>query len=299
MHVVIATAEPRGAYHLHALRSAMAASGHQFTHLVPYDEPVQGRPLERTSAELSDLLGADRLVITGGSLSAWTHAVAAYANQCDTPVTFSELAFVPTDACTLGLPRLEAVSAVSASGARALANYLSRPIETINILGNPLLDHMPSRELTSQTILIVSTDQAHSVDRKHQLRGLARELRDAGRPVLVAPHAREDTTYWAGFDIATVPAYQAAARARVAVGYLGSAAPMIAATGCPFVVLDPQGDRRNLEEWHREATSGWARTADEARALLETAAPVPAHLVERVTGPIGGAAQRVVDFWTR
>lgn len=299
MRVVIATAEPRGAYHLRALWDVMAASGHEFVHLIPYDEPVQGRRWPVTTGELSSVLAADRLVVTGGSLSAWTHAVASFANARGVPVRFSELAFVPTDASRLALPHLEAVSAISISGARALAGYFGITVTDVTVTGNPILDAVPPRAHVPSGVLLVSTDVPSEVDPQGHLFALAAALRDRGERVVVSPHAREDVSHWDGFELAADGALAAAAQCRVAVGYLGSAAPLVASTGCPFVVLDPLGARRNLEEFHRAATSGWASSSVDALVLLDSVAAVPREALELVTGPVGGSAQRVVDFWVR
>jgi hypothetical protein len=45
MRIVIATAEPRGAYHLTPLANALKESLDEFVHLVPYPEPVQGEAI--------------------------------------------------------------------------------------------------------------------------------------------------------------------------------------------------------------------------------------------------------------
>lgn len=298
MRIVIVTAEPRGAYHLHALHRAMAASGHAFVHLIPYDETVQGTAWTTTTADLSVLDGADRLVVTGGSYSAWTQAVAWYAAERGVPIRFSELAFVPTDPAGMTLPPLAAVSSIARSGAEALGTYLGWDADAVVITGNPQLDALSARAADPQEVLIVSTDLPAVTDPDGELMRLARRLRDEGHPVIVGTHPREDTRTWEGFTLAAPSTVAAAAHARVAVGYLGSAAPMILATGCPFVALDPVGERANLPSRHRQATSAWVRTADEAYAALLDPAPVPDDLIAAVTGPIGHAAERVVDFWT-
>lgn len=299
MRIVLATAEPLGAYHLSALASAMTASPHQFTHLIPYDEKVQGTRWHDTTASLAALLDADRLVVTGGGFSAWTALVAAHANSLGVSVLFSELAFVPTVPPAFTVPRLERVSAVSRSGSLALATYLGVPEDAIVVTGNPLLDAMPAYCPDPSTILVVSTVMPERTDPDGQLRSLAARLKGEGLRVRVRCHPREDVAYWAGFDISLEGTIvQAAAGAQAAVGYLGSASPPLAALGVPFVVLDPVGERESLPFLHKAAVSAWTTTADGARAALAAATPVARDAVEAVTGPLGGSAERVVSFWT-
>lgn len=70
MRVTIVTAEPLGAYHLTPLAAAIAASDASFTHLVPYEEPTQGHSAAVTTTSVTAIDRCDRLVITGGTLSA-------------------------------------------------------------------------------------------------------------------------------------------------------------------------------------------------------------------------------------
>lgn len=296
--VVIATAEPRGAYHLEPMYAAMRSSATRFTHLIPYPEPVQGSPWENSTSELSVLETADRIVITGGGYTAWTELVAHRATTLGVEFVITELAYgaVP-DLRNHPLP--SAMSAMSPAGAELFARYHGVASEDVVITGIPLLDSLPLWEPQERRVLLLSTADAVRQDPTGELRGLADRLTEEGWDVRVRLHPREGTDSWTGHSIDRSPTPAiAAAHAAVVIGYPGSAHAIVAALGVPVVALAPSvAMQEALPPAQRLLIPNWiSRASDFDPERLESCSP---DHIAHVCGPIGGAAQRVVDFWAR
>lgn len=300
MNIVIVTAEPLGGYHLEplhiALRSA-SALGHQFQHLIPYPEKVQGLAWDHVTADLSVLATADLVVITGGGFTAWTELVARRCQQLGLPFVISELAY-GAQRDGLDYPVAHAVSALSPAGAANLSQYHKFPLEDIVITGTPLLDALPRWEPVLGRVLILSSVDAVTRDPGRLLFELAEHLRRHGADVVVRCHPREDRNPWAGFEIDGSPtAAEAARHASVVVGYPGSAHPIAAALGVPVVAVAPTEALRDaLPQPQAMVIPTWVHGLDDV-AKIGSATPTSTELVIYANGPLGGAADRLIGFW--
>lgn len=298
MHVVVATAEPRAAYHIAPLIKAAGRTRATITHLVPYPEPVQGTPWPATTSNPGVLATADRVVITGGTLSAWTALVVRTANNNGTPVRFVELATIG-DGVESENPRIEAASAVSTSSAETVAARFRLRPENVRVTGTPMLDELPAWEPQPRTCTIFSTVSYRERDPGLELLTVARQLRAQNWAVKVRCHPREDTSTWEGFELCTAPGpAESVARSRIMIGYPGTGHAVAAATGCPVICLSPAGNDHHLSGGTREALPHWATTAREAIELMKHAESAPRELLERAVGPIGGSAARIIAFMT-
>jgi hypothetical protein len=300
MQVVVATAEPRGAYHLAPLAAALDASAASFVHLVPYPEPTQGPQVVEVSHDAGLLAGCDRVVVTGGTLSAWTDLVARRANALGKPVVFSELAYLADPDPLPDPPAVVAATALSPDGARALGRYLgdAAPAD-VAVTGTPALDDLPAYQPVAGRVLLLSTsDMAHR-DPGGVLVQVGRVLDEMGFEVRVRLHPREDPAPWAGFTVVAGETQAvSAASAQVVVGYPGSAHVLAAAVGAPTISVAPTAQLRGvLSAAQLAALSGQAATVGETLTLVGAARrPDPARVAE-VVGPLGGAADRLVAVW--
>jgi hypothetical protein len=298
MHVVIATAEPRGAYHLRPLAEALEASAAAFTHLTPYPEPVQGDPVVEVSTKVQVLAGCDRVVVTGGTFSAWTELVARHAVALGKPVIFSELAYVSEPPPLHPPCAVDLVTALSPDSARVLRHYLG--VAEVQVTGTPALDDLPPwRPVPGRVVLLSTSDMAARDPDQHLVR-VAQDLESTGWEVLVRLHPREDPSPWERFTVvAGETVVESAAAAQVVLGYPGTAHVVAAAVGVPVLALAPTAALRQVfTPQQAAAISGHARTAAEAVTLVSTAMPPDPVKVAEVVGPVGGAAQRLVAAWT-
>jgi len=298
MHVVVATAEPRAAYHIAPLIKAAGLTRATITHLVPYPEPVQGTPWPATTSNPGVLSVADRVVITGGTLSAWTALVVRTANNNGTPVRFVELATIG-DEVESENPRIEAASAVSESSAEIVAARFRLGYGNVRITGTPMLDDLPAWRPVAKTCTIFSTVGYRERDPGLELLTVARQLRAQNWTVKVRCHPREDVSTWEGFELCTAPGpAESVAGSRIMIGYPGTGHAVAAATGCPVICVAPAGNDLHLTTATREALPYWVATAREAIETMKRAESTPRDLIERAVGPIGGSAMRIINFMT-
>lgn len=297
--VLIATAEPRGAYHLTPLAGACSNIDASFVHLLPYLEPVQGHAAVPVAADASLIDTCDRVVLTGGTFSPWTELVYRRAMSLQKPVCFSELAYVGAPAPLSCPPVLVRTTATSSDGAVALQRYLGP--RDVEVVGTPALDALPPWRPVPGRVLLLSTSNISVRDPSATLRAVGRILLSDGWDVRVRLHPREDPTPWEGFELVKGESQAtSAAAAQAVIGYPGSAHVLAAAVGVPVVSLAPTEElRRIFTPSQRAAMAAHTTAVDDTLAALHTAQPVPQDRVEPVVGPIGGAAARLVDAWVR
>jgi hypothetical protein len=300
VNIVIATAEPLGAYHLQPLHAAMRraiVAGHSFSHLLPYPENVQGARWDHTTAQVNVLDSADLVVITGGGFTAWSELAARRCEQLAVPFVVSELAYgAQPDGDNHPTPF--AVSALSPAGAENLARYHHLPVEDITVTGTPLLDGLPAWEPVARRVLVLSSVDAVARDPELLLVTIARKLVDDGYEVVVRCHPREDRAIWSAFNIdgSTTPV-DAAVHAGVVIGYPGSAHPIVAALGVPVVAVAPtEALRVALPPQQALVIPTWVTDLAEFDRIAG-AVPTAAEVVTYANGPLGGSADRMVSFW--
>ena len=297
MHIVIATAEPRGAYHLVPLHQSMMLSSSRFTHLVPYPEALQGEAWSSVSSDANILGSAELVVITGGGFSAWTELVARRADELNLPWVVSELAY-GSRPDGIARPQPFALSAMSRAGASLFAEYHGSEFGEVVITGTPLLDNLPIWRPIDKRALILSSVDAAIRDPGNVLREIASRLVEDRWEVVVRTHPREDRAYWDGFklDYSPTPAL-AAQSASIVIGYPGSAHPICAALGVPTVAVVPTPELyAALPPAHCAIIPTWIEFADELEPYSLPASNEAT--IEYICGPIGGSAQRLLDFWS-
>jgi hypothetical protein len=298
MRIVIATAEPRGAYHLAPLAGALKTSGSAVVHLVPYPEPVQGNPVVEVVTCISVVADCDRVVVTGGTFSAWTELVARHAVTLGKPVVFSELAYVGNAEPVAPHVPVDFATALSDDGAASLSQYLG--LAHVAVTGTPALDGLPAWAPEPKRALLLSTSDMVIRDPGLVLVAAAHALRQRGWDVRVRPHPREDRTPWDGFEVVDGETQaESAASAAVVVGYPGSAHVLAAAVGAPVIALSPTAALADVfTERQAAAMSAHAQSVRDVLDIVDTVdSPDPA-LVEAVVGPLGDASRRIVDLWT-
>lgn len=297
MHIVIATAEPRGSYHLVPLHQAMMLSSSRFSHLVPYPEALQGEPWSSVASDANILGSADLVVITGGGFSAWTELVARRAEELNLPWVISELSYGSRpDGVTR--PQPLALSAMSRAGAALFAEYHGVEVGEVVVTGTPLLDNLPIWRPTHKRALLLSSVDAALRDPRNVLREIASRLVKERWDVVVRTHPREDRAYWDGFNLDYSPTPALAAQtASIVIGYPGSAHPICAAIGVPTVAVVTTPELfAALPPAHCAIIPTWIEDADE----LDTSSLSASNeaTIEYICGPIGGSAQRLLDFWS-
>ena len=297
VHIVLVTSEPRAAYHIAPLMKAAGRRNAAITHLVPYPEPVQGDPWPATTSDPRVLESAERIVLTGGTLSAWTELIARRANERGVPVRFVELATIG-DEREQAVPTIEAACAISAATADILAERFALDRTRVQITGTPLLDEAPSWRPQPRRCVLFSTVDAAERDPAGELRRVGEQLRNQGWDVRVRCHPRENQQQWGGFTLcdATSPTLSAA-EARLMIGYPGTAHAVVAAMGCPVIAVEPAHMRSaQLPVTQRRLITGWYESAEEVIAGMAAAQPAAPALIEDAVGPVGGAAERIVSF---
>ena len=298
MRIAIATAEPRGAYHLTPLAAALNESLTEFVHLVPYPESVQGEPVVEVSSCLSVIETCDRVVVTGGTLSAWTELVCRYAASLNKPVMFTELAYVNNTTPVTPRAPINLATALSIDGADSVSKYLR--MSDVVVTGTPALDGLPLWNPVHKRALLLSTSDMTRRDPTLELLATGIALRQHGWDVRVRTHPREDRTPWDSFNVVDGETQaESAASAQVVIGYPGSAHVLAAAVGVPVIALSPNAVLASVfTERQAAAMSAHAQSATEVLDLIDSVRTPEPLLVEAVVGPIGGASRRIVDLWT-
>jgi hypothetical protein len=298
MRIVIATAEPRAAYHLLPLAKALKESQNTFVHLAPYPEPVQGEAIMDVTSQLSVIKDCDRVVVTGGTLSAWTELVCRYASTLGKPVIYTQLANVTNTSPVAPRVSTALATALSMDGVDAVSRYLQ--MSDVSVTGTPALDELPAWNPVPKSALLLSTSEMTRRDPSLQLLAAAVSLRQHGWDVRVRTHPREDRTPWDAFDIIDGETQaESASSAQVVIGYPGSAHVLAAAVGVPVIALSPNEALASVfTERQAAGMSAHAQSATEVLSVIDSVHTPDPLLVAAVVGPLGGASQRIVNLWT-
>lgn len=315
MQIVIVTAEPFGGYHLEPLLKDMLEDKlNNYTYLIPYQDSVQGSGLPglTVSWSLESLYHADRLVITGGDYSAWTASIASVAKTLGIPILYTELAYIGDSPIGSSIGnRPDKAAAASVNSASKVASLFKLPPSEVIIVGAPRLDCLdvnspirvkPLIPVEASNVLIVSSV---GLDEKTQwLIDAAVALRKAGASAKVKPHPRESLSLWDKTGLQIVPGNADVKTLLEETDYavisVGSFSPLLLSSGIPtvsilesnhlgapkeflpFMALSLNGsDILNLGLW------------EEARLNLSKGL----QNLEQIIGPIGGSAQRIINFW--
>lgn len=203
--LLIATAEPYGAYHLRGLDRAVLA-GWDVRHLLPGSGEVQRPGWVPTTTDIGVLPRADLVLVTGGGLSPWTAAVAAWAGAAGVPVAYGQVSWLPDGAAAPpAAVRFVAAAAVARStvpAVRALTGH-----QDVVTTGTPRRA-APGR--ARQRVLVTPVVSAEVPGGQAGLRAAARRLASAGWDVRVCEHPREPAGLWDDFAVVSgrTPAQQ-------------------------------------------------------------------------------------------
>lgn len=191
--LLVATAEPFGAYHLSALAHGLGAEseGSEVVHLLPYDSPAQGRSPFRCVADAGVLERADRVVVVGGGLSPWTELAARRAVALGVPLLYTQLA--KFSSCFPGDIPVRLATAFTAHEAEMFAAVW--PGASVRVTGSPLLDEPFGAVRETGRVLVLSTAEVRERDPGRVLPRLASELATT-HPLAVRPHPREVPGFW-------------------------------------------------------------------------------------------------------
>lgn len=297
--MVVATAEPNGAYHLDALAPALPNfPATSLTHLVPPGVTPVGAVRVPVSHDQGILDRADHVVITGGSLTEWTRTVARAAADLQLPLTYSQLAWLPANPVT---ERINAWQYTALSEADAdLVSTCFATSGPVRVTGTPLLDHLPPANPVPGRVLVVSMAEPELPDPGGVLTQAAGVLQREGFEVLICPHPREDRSPWYGFEVSAEPTFTVAPSAQFAIGYPSSSWPVFAHLGVPIVGLDITGFlRSNVPSHVCELATSYLSKPEEAPQAVRSALPVKSRDLIAAAGPVGDAAETVLSAWSQ
>lgn len=302
MRIAVVTNEPWGTYHLRPLLPLLDQRPDiEVLHVVPDLAGAPAGPAADLHAgpHLSDV---DLLVVTGAT--AWPAEVAA-ANPA-LPIVASCLAYMNPDRAAAAdhiAHRLRWATAASPADANAFAGHLGIQPEDVQVVGNPVLDIPAPVTRTGHTLVLTSVTRADATGGAapgtQLLATTVIDLLTTGHDIVVRLHPREDRTLWHAHPIDTSPtARAAAAGARLVVGIPGTAFAEVAAQGVPLAGIVAPG--LHVPHHLLDLCGVHVRDTDHAGAWTQAGAPTPAAGPDQVAaavGPIGGAAQRLLDAW--
>lgn len=293
--IVIATAEPYGAYHLTPFSSTDLAE--KAIHLIPHGDTTQGTSSIPVSSDRTILKDASLLVITGGSISEWTEELAREANSLNIPVVLSELAYTPDFTETAPDIKLAGITAGAPSGKRRYSHYLNVPEENITITGHPLLDdatdHTPAPKDYQRILLISSVGLP--VGATTTLKEATIELGMITPDIHVRLHPREDHHLWTEYEVNHgTTLIEDLRNTDIVVGSPGTAYVAAAALNIPIVTLKEATHPQVPEELIAASKVCTIKTLLET---VQTATATSPEIREDIVGPLGGSAQRMVAYW--
>jgi len=298
VRILVATAEPWGAYHSRFTSPQLKSLGVDAFHLVPTLAGMPRVPVPgvRVTAGLEAVTSASLLVVGSLSPGSWPAQAAVVAVAAGVPVILSHLAYLGVSfPLAVSIP-LAGATAASPSDAIDVATHLGwGDSRDVLVVGTPALDDVRLYRPVPRSLLIV-TSVSRELGPSGGLPAAARNAAVAGWDVSVCLHPRENPDVWSAFRVETDSPVVAAACSSVAFGYPGSVFPTIAAAGVPLVALaDPVIDVF-VPEGIRRLASRCETPADVVGALLAAELADPGD-VAWVAGPYPGATVRLVDAW--
>ena len=276
-HVVFATAEPYGAYHLAALdESAFVESGVTAQHWLPGAGPPQ-RPGWMPTLRAPDLPeNTGLVVVTGGARSAWTTAVARTAAAAGVPVAYLEVGW-PSDNGPFPVPIAAAGCAAPVSAGTVESLTGCEP----TVVGRPL----PPPVTPGPEVLLLPIVSAEVPDGQRQLHRAAAALAAAGYVLRVAAHPREPDGLWddVARDVTAEPKEHHFAGVRLVVGT--PTTRMVDAVGLGLPVLRMLSGRRDIDEHPMLSRLGAVTSPETVVADAARAEPTDPRHTADVVGP--------------
>lgn len=317
MKVLVVTAEPFGGYHLEPLDNLILEDkSNTYKYLIPYPSPIQGNGLNgiETTHDFTKLYEADRLIVTGGTYSAWTQSVAKNAEAIGIPIFYIELAYIGDKKSTkYWYPTPSRVGVMSKLSAELASSFFDVEESTINILGSPQLDSSfvvgrarkvkDNIELEKSNVLIVSSVSLPAAARNVLLES-ANKLKAAGANVSVRTHPREDVQPWvdAGVPLSDrgLKAETILASTDYAVASTGSFNPMLYFAKIPTVSILKANHSTSPSDYIKLTSISQDGSDISDTALWQQALnklTTEQEYAEYLFGRPGGSAERVLNFW--
>jgi hypothetical protein len=317
MKILIVTAEPFGGYHLEPLdKLMMADNSNSYQYLIPYPSPIQGNGLQgvEVTHDFTKLYEADRLIVTGGTYSAWTQSVAKNAEANEIPIIYTELAYIgDKKSKKYWYPTPSKVGVMSQASAELVSSFFEVSESKIEIFGSPQLDSSflvglarnakDSIQLEKSNILIVSSVSLPAAARNVLIEA-AKEISKVGANVTVRIHPREDAEPWlqAGITLSdrSLKVETILESTDYAVASTGSFNPMLYFAEIPTVSIltanhnTSPSDYLKLTGVSKDGSDIlnidlWQTALDKLTSEQEYA--------EYLFGTPGGSAERVLKFW--
>ena len=289
MKIVVVTAEPKANYHFNYFNEQQAK---HLVHLVPDLDNIQGSSLVKTVTGLEQLDEVNLLVIEGGDITEWTKTVGFYANSKGIPVVLSEMAYNSSEPASFDIPKLDGISAVSPYGSFNYHGYLDDDVVDIFVTGHPMLDVLPPYSPIEGRILVLSSE--HKADGGAGLRDAVRSLEASGYSVEVRVHPRENVSLWNGFRLTDESSLlKDIAKSSVVVGVPGTGFTAALALGVPTIAVEGSAEKGTLPEYRYIFKYVKAKDIKDYVGNID---PVDEKSRHFITGPVGGAGDRLVDF---
>lgn len=234
--IIVATQDPFGYYHFTpTLKHYLNQLGY-VQHLIPQLPQREGMPPRVAPAapvnhlavttDITSIGEATLVVIVGGTLSHWTHAVARRANQQGIKVLFLEADYPAIKGINVSIGDVNIDHSIVSSPATQMIinSYFDIENENSSIVGLPLVDDLPrwNPTDTGRRVMISTSVSSEMPDNGKALVDVARNLSDDGWEVIISLHAQEDSSLWEGFRISRLSAIQTAAVSDVVVTYPSS-----------------------------------------------------------------------------
>lgn len=287
MKIVIVTAEPNANYHFNYFTDKQAK---HLTHLVPSLDNIKGNSFVKPVTGLEHLDDANLVVMEGGDITEWTKTVGFMANSKGIPVVLSEMNYNSSSPVEFEVPELSGISATSPYGSFNYHGYLNDDMIDIVVTGHPMLDGLHPWTPVDKRVLVLSSAVNHS-----GLKKSIRKLEESGYHVVVRPHPMEDVSFWDGFRLTSEPnLLKDVAHASVLVGVPGTGFTVATALGVPTIAVKESAPKNVLAEY--KYLFSYVK-ASEVSEHVGYAKPLDDKSRSFITGPVGGAGDRLLEFW--
>jgi hypothetical protein len=199
--------------------------------------------------------------------------------------------------------RITAATAPSPTAAETFASHMGIDEDEVQVVGMPELDALPAWQPRERTVAVLTSvthpdETGAAAPGGELLLDISEQLDAQGWDVTVGLHPREDPQLWDDYAIDEEGSVHAATTASAVVGIPGSVFPEIAALGVPIVGVEDDG--LDVPDYLTDLAVGVSDADEGVEAVEELAVaggPHDAEAVDAATGPVGGAAGRLVDAW--
>ena len=234
--IVVVTQDPFAFHHFTpTLKHYLNQLGY-VQHLIPKLPQKPGQPPRvtpnppvghlNTTNDVASIDTATIVIIVGGTLSYWTHAVGTRANQRGIPVVFLEADYpaISGVSAKIGNIKLDHTIVSSAATQLIVNSYFELPEEKSDIVGLPLVDDLPQWNPTdtARRVLLITGVSSDMPDNGQALMDVGDSLVQDGWDVVVSLNPKEDPKIWNGYTISRLSPVHTAATSDVVVTYPSS-----------------------------------------------------------------------------